>query len=138
MANTQKSKRKRRPRPKRGEALRKDEPNWEPLLRLARVYVDEFMWMFAVELEDGTELQVYKNYWTRRSIHLDDKGRAFQFIWKRSYESGEGPDEPSEYREIPEDELPRFFDLVVERPDLSRGIPRYTYRDEESDGFDAS
>jgi hypothetical protein len=118
---------KRKSRPIKGEMLGKDEPNWEPLVRLARVYIDEFMWMSAVELADGTELQAYKNYWTRRYIHLDDSGHAFCFIWKRSYDTGEGADEPSEYREIPEEELPRFFDRVIERPDPSRGIPRYTY-----------
>lgn len=139
-----KTKRRRKPRPIRGEMLDKyDEPNWDPLLRLARVYIEEFMWMFAVELEDGTELQAYKHYWTRRYIHLDDKGRAFYFIWKPIYDVGKGKDEPSEYMEIPEDELTRFFDQVIERPDLARGIPRYIYHDEESkwraegDGFDA-
>ncbi len=138
-----KTKRKRKPRPIRGEMLDRREPNWEPLLRLARVYTEEFMWMFAVELEDGTELQAYKHDWTRRYIHLDDEGRAFYFIWKRIYDAGKGKDEPSQYQEIPEEELARFFDRVIERPDLTRGIPRYTYYDEEakwraeSDGFDA-
>jgi hypothetical protein len=36
---------KRRPRPKRGRVVNWKSPNWEPLLRLARVYVGEFMWM---------------------------------------------------------------------------------------------
>lgn len=139
-----KKKRKRKPRPIRGEMLNKyDEPNWEPLLQLARVYIDEFMWMFAVELEDGTELQAYKHYWTRRYIHLDDRGRAFYFIWRAIHDVGKRKDEPSEYQEIPAEELARFFDRVIERPDPTRGIPRYTYYDEEakwraeSDGFDA-
>jgi hypothetical protein len=115
----------------------KDEPNWEPLLRLARVYVEEFMWMFAVELEDGTELQAYKNYWTRRYLHLAEDGRAFFYMWKEISDPGEEEDELSEYQEIPEEELLHFFDLVMRRPDPKLGIPRYTYLD-ESDGFDAS
>lgn len=136
--------RKRKPRPIRGEMLdRHDEPNWDPLLHLARVYIDEFMWMFAVKLEDGTELQAYKHYWTRRYIHLDDKGHAFHFIWKAAYDIGKGADEPSEYQEIPPEELARFFDQVIERHDPTRGIPRYISYDEEerwrakSDGFHA-
>ena len=130
------TKRTRKPRPIRGDMTHKTEPNWGPLERLALVYVGEFMWMYAVELEDGTELQVYKNCWTRRSIHLDDKGRAFYFIWKEPRDSRFEEDEPSEYQEILEEDLPDFFNLVIERPDLSRGIPRYIYRDEERDHLD--
>jgi hypothetical protein len=53
------------------------DPVWEPLLTLVRVYVDEFMWMFEAQLEDGTRLHAYKHRETRRYLHLSEDGRAF-------------------------------------------------------------
>lgn len=52
-------------------------PNWEPLLGVAPGEIDDFMWMFEVELEDGAKLQVYKHYYTRQYLHLDEGGCAF-------------------------------------------------------------
>lgn len=52
-------------------------PNWGPLLGLAPGRIDEFMWMYAFELEDGTPVQAYKHRWTRRYLYLNDGGRAF-------------------------------------------------------------
>lgn len=49
-------------------------------MNLAPDHVDDFVWMYAVELADGTRLQVYKHYWTRNVIHLDKEGRAFVFM----------------------------------------------------------
>jgi hypothetical protein len=61
-------------------------PEWEPLLNVASRHVDEFMWMFAVELVDGTRLQAFKNYWTRNYLHLDGEGRAFVYLEPDRYE----------------------------------------------------
>jgi hypothetical protein len=55
------------------------EPNWGPLLELAPEEMDDFMWMFEVELEDGAMVQAYKHWWTRGYVHLDFGGRAFIF-----------------------------------------------------------
>jgi hypothetical protein len=63
-----------------------DDPNWEPLLELASEEIDDFMWMFEVELEDGAMVQAYKHWWTRRYVHLDFSGRAFISTGERLYE----------------------------------------------------
>jgi|SRR4051812_13219878 len=67
------------------------DPEWEPLLNFARDHVDDFMWMYAVELTDGTRLQAYKHYWTRDYLHLDDEGRAFVYVGKERYEEVNPP-----------------------------------------------
>ena len=64
-------------------------PEWEPLFDLAPDHLSEFMWMFSVELSDGTRLQAYKHYWTRGYLHLDGDGRAFFFIWDESDDAEE-------------------------------------------------
>ncbi len=71
-------------KPIRGKWLRVDAPEWEPLLNLARDHVVDFMWMGTVRLVDGTRLQVYKHYWTRRYLHLSEDDRAFVFVPKTS------------------------------------------------------
>ena len=68
-----------------------DEPEWEPLLNLAPDHVVDFMWMYAVELTDGTRLQAYKHYWTRNYLHLDSEGRAFIYAGKERYEEVNPP-----------------------------------------------
>lgn len=45
---------------------------WPPLLELVPDYVPDFMWMYEVELEDGTVLQAYKHRWTRRYLYIED------------------------------------------------------------------
>jgi hypothetical protein len=67
------------------------EPEWEPLLNFAPDHVVDFMWMYAVELTDGTRLQAYKHYWTRDYLHLDHGGRAFIFVGKERYEEVSPP-----------------------------------------------
>jgi hypothetical protein len=96
---------RKRPRSKRGRCINWSNPNWEPILHLARIYVDEFMWMGEIELTGGKRLQAYKHRWTRRCLHLDDEATAFGY---------RGDDL---YREVPEEELRELFDLVVQRPD---------------------
>jgi len=39
----------------------------------------DFMWMFEVELTNGTPLQAYKHIDTRRYVHLAPDGAAFWF-----------------------------------------------------------
>jgi hypothetical protein len=77
---------KRGKRTLRGGEMQGDQPNWEPLLELAPEEIDDFMWMFEVELEDGAMVQAYKHWWTRGYVHLDFGGRAFVFTEDNLYE----------------------------------------------------
>jgi len=87
MATKQPKQRKpRRKKPREGEVVNCTQPVWEPLLGLARIYVDEFMWMCEVELDNGTRLQAYKHYWTRRYLHLDTEGNAWFYREDGRYE----------------------------------------------------
>jgi hypothetical protein len=110
---------KKYPRSKRGTVINFSEPKWEPILHLARIYVDELMWMCEVELKGGTCLQVYKHHWTRQYLHLDSEGNAFAY---------RGDDL---YRQVPEDELCDLFDRVVGRPHPS--IPSRERREMDED-----
>lgn len=78
-------------KPIRGKTLRVDAPEWEPLLNLVPDHVVDFMWMGTVQLTDGTRLQIYKHYWTRRYLHLSEDGRAFVFVPKTRYEEVNPP-----------------------------------------------
>jgi len=44
-----------------GDSTRGQEPNWDPLLALAPNEIDDFMWMFEVELESGLRLHAFKH-----------------------------------------------------------------------------
>jgi hypothetical protein len=79
----------------RGSSTGNYEPDWEPLLELAEDHIDDFMWMFEVELESGLRLHAYKHVETRKYLHLDKEGRAFVYLW-----SGEICDEDPGYREV--------------------------------------
>lgn len=62
----------------RGKNTNRDAPDWAPLCHLVgEEVVGAFMWMFEVELSDGTRLQAYKHVDTRRYIHLASDGSAF-------------------------------------------------------------
>lgn len=76
----------RRKKARSGEVVNCGQPNWEPLLGLARIYVDEFMWMYETELENGVRLQAYKHYWTRRYLFLDAEGKAWLYRDDGRYE----------------------------------------------------
>ena len=76
---------------RKGRSLEIHEPEWEPLLNFAPDHVGDFMWMFAVELTDGSRLQAYKHYWTRGYLHLDNEGRAFVYAGKERYEEVNPP-----------------------------------------------
>ena len=79
------------PNRKRGRTLPVDVPEWEPLLNFAPDHIGDFMWMDTVQLTDGTRLQVYKHYWTRRYLHLSEDGRTFVFVPKTRYEEVNPP-----------------------------------------------
>lgn len=76
--------------------LRVGEPEWEPLLNFAPDHVIDFMWMFAVELTDGTRLQAYKHRRTNRNLYLDSGGRPHILVRDTSHEIKE----PGEYEEV--------------------------------------
>ena len=98
-----------------------DTPNWEPLLELAPDHIDDFMWMFEVELGNGDRVQAYKHCVTRRYLHLNSE--LYGFVY------GDG----SIYYEVYAEDL---LDLVLAR--RSRSIPRYTVdSDGEGDGLNA-
>jgi hypothetical protein len=64
----------------RGTSTQGDNPEWGPLLAaVGEEVVGDFMWMYEVELDNGTPLQVYKHIDTRRSVHLDPRGTAFVY-----------------------------------------------------------
>ncbi len=57
-----------------------ESPEWRPLLDLVGEEVTgDFMWMFEVELSDGSSLHAYKHIDTRRYIHLSLDGLAFAY-----------------------------------------------------------
>lgn len=69
-------------RPKRivrGGEIHGLRPDWRPLLDFAPDEIPEFMWMFRIDLEDGTVVEAYKHSWTRRYLYLDSLGRAYAF-----------------------------------------------------------
>jgi hypothetical protein len=70
----------------RGKFSDRREPIWEPLLELVPEDIEDFMWMGEVVLTDGTQIQLYKHYWTRRYIQLDLGGRAFVYLDGGRYE----------------------------------------------------
>lgn len=81
-----KQRKPRRKKPREGTIVNYEQPVWEPLLELARIYIDEFMWMGEVELDNGIRLQAYKHYWTRRYLHLDGEGNAWFYREDGRYE----------------------------------------------------
>jgi hypothetical protein len=81
------SAKKKRPRSKRGKTVNWTEPKWEPLLHLARIYVDEFMWMGEVELTGGTLP-------AKRFFSLEE-------TWEEAQDGQEGSDEADDTRVPP-------------------------------------
>jgi hypothetical protein len=69
-----------------GTTSQGDTPDWAALeALLAFQLCAHFMWMFDVELEDGTRLDAYKHKWTRRYFHLAGDGRAFLYAGDHRY-----------------------------------------------------
>jgi hypothetical protein len=74
-----------RKRRRRGEVTSWDEPVWEPLEKLLGIYVEDFMWMHAVTLKDGTRIHAYKHCDTRQYLYLSDDARPFVYEGERFY-----------------------------------------------------
>jgi hypothetical protein len=83
---------RRRRKWQRGKFSERCEPIWEPLLELLPEDIDDFMWMGEVVLTDGTEVQLYKHYWTRRYLPLDLGGRTFVNPGNDRWEEAERPE----------------------------------------------
>lgn len=58
-----------------------DDPEWGPLERFLPLELcGPFMWMDAWTLEDGRRLEAYKHSCTRRYLHLDENGDAWEYL----------------------------------------------------------
>ena len=69
-----------------GDVCQAEEPDWEPLRALVGMTLaDWFMWMFEIELADGTRVHAYKHIATRRYFHLALDGRAFVYTARGRY-----------------------------------------------------
>jgi hypothetical protein len=69
-----------------GEMGQGDRPNWEPLeAMVGEQLAGEFMWMFQVDLADGTAVHAYKHIFTRRYLHLGEDGRTLAFMRSGRY-----------------------------------------------------
>jgi hypothetical protein len=63
-----------------------DRPDWDPLIDVVGlVLVRWFMWMYAIELDDGTLVHAYKHRGTRAYLHLSADGRAFAYVRRDRY-----------------------------------------------------
>jgi hypothetical protein len=73
----------------RGVERRCDRPAWRPLEQLlgSDALCAHFMWMYDIELDDGSVVNAYKHRWTRRYIHLADDGRTFFYAYDHGYET---------------------------------------------------
>jgi hypothetical protein len=76
----------------RGKFGDRRDPIWEPLLEALLDDIDDFMWMGEVVLTDGTQIQLYKHYWTRRYLCLDLGGRTWVGRNNDRWEEAEDPD----------------------------------------------
>ena len=97
-----------------------DEPCWEPLERVAELTVvspdlpvidpGHFMYMARLESPGQPDLNLYKHYYTRRYLNLDDAGHAYVF-------AGESP---ASRRRQPFEDAGRYEPL----PDLLTALAR--------------
>jgi len=83
---------KKRRKWQRGKFSDRREPIWEPLLEVLPEDIEDFMWMGEAVLTDGTQIQLYKHYWTRRYLLLDLGGRTWIQKDEDRYEEAEDPD----------------------------------------------
>lgn len=82
---------KKRRKWQRGKFSERREPIWEPLLEALPEDIEDFMWMGEGALTDGTQIQFYKHYWTRRYLLLDLGGRTWIQLADDRYEEAEDP-----------------------------------------------
>jgi hypothetical protein len=59
------------------------------LISLAGDQVTEFMWMFRVDLTNGTAIEAYKHSRSRRYLYLDGSGCAYALVGDVTYEVGD-------------------------------------------------
>jgi hypothetical protein len=83
---------KKRRKWQRGKFTGRREPIWDPLLEVLPEDIDDFMWMGEARLTDGTQIQFYKHYWTRRYLLLDLGGRTWIQKDDDRYEEAEDPE----------------------------------------------
>ena len=83
---------KKRGKWQRGKFSERREPIWEPLLEVLPEDIEDFMWMGEVVLTDGTQIQFYKHYWTRRYLLLDLGGRTWIQKDDDRYEESDDPE----------------------------------------------
>jgi hypothetical protein len=83
---------KKRRRWQRGKFSERREPIWDPLLEILPEDIEDFMWMGEAVLTDGTQIQFYKHYWTRRYLLLDLGGRTWIQKADDRYEEPEDPE----------------------------------------------
>jgi hypothetical protein len=70
-----------------GQIAKGLKPSWEPLIGLVgREVVPCFMWMFALQLDDGVDVHAYKSIATRQYLHLAADGRALAYRGGDRYE----------------------------------------------------
>jgi hypothetical protein len=81
----------RRRKWQRGKFTERRDPAWDPLLEVLPEDIDDFMWMGEVRLTDGTQIQFYKHYWTRRYLLLDLGGRTWIQKADDRYEEADDP-----------------------------------------------
>jgi hypothetical protein len=82
---------KKRSKWQRGKFSGRREPIWDPLLEVLPEDIEDFMWMGEAVLTDGTQIQFYKHYWTRRYLLLDLGGRTWIQKADDRYEEAEDP-----------------------------------------------
>jgi hypothetical protein len=74
------------PSDKAGDIEQSERPDWYPLLELVGEEVTaDFMWMYEVRLKPRGRLQAYKHIDTRRYLHLDRQGKAYDFRGPNRY-----------------------------------------------------
>jgi hypothetical protein len=113
-----------------GETLSHDEPNWQPL-RLAGAdwVLSAFMAMHQIRLENGVTICAYKHSETRRYVHLDERGRAYEYL--------AGGTHHGKYKQVPPweafDRCIRDADFLTGFDDCSRLNVPLGERDDEGD-----
>jgi hypothetical protein len=95
-----------------GRLSQVERPDWDPLIDLIGLeLVRWFMWMCAIELDDGTTVHAYKHRGTRHYLHASADGRAFASL------------RPDRYQEVDVDEALELafigWEDVVPEPDAT-------------------
>ena len=70
-----------------GTPVRFDNPVWEPLLELVGDYlINDFMWMCAIDLDDGSVIHAYKHSVTRHYVYVGEaEARTFEWDGEDGY-----------------------------------------------------